>query len=375
VFSLLWQKCTYTKPLLLYNSVEELYYSHFESQAGLFCIFAALLKISASIYSNKKKPLEELVKELDAVHVDYMHVDCNDDLKVFDDIRRIRKISKTLIDLHIISSEPEKFYDGIHYTGTELVTFQYENLQNPLAIPSNIKSKLGLAIVSSTPIDVFESYKEKFDFILFMTTTPGQSGGIFNKENFKKIRDFKIRFPGKKIHVDGGVTDEVAFVLRNMGVSSVVSGSYLVNAEGVGRALHQLRSDNITSHTCISDFMLTKEELPTVSSSASFLEVLQSIEKYNLGFTSVTDSNGKLLGIISNADVRRGLIKNIGSLEKIQVKDLINQTPFKIKASATVSEMLAFIKSIKPIILFLPVVGDDGALQGIVTFNNLIKGE
>ena len=73
--------------------------------------------------------------------------------------------------------------------------------------------------------------------------------------------------------------------------------------------------------------------------------------------------------------MRRGLIKNIGSLEKIEVKDILNSTPFKIKASATVSEMLAFIKSIKPIILFLPVVADDGTLQGIVTFNNLIKGE
>jgi CBS domain-containing protein len=232
-----------------------------------------------------------------------------------------------------------------------------------------------LAIVSATSIDVFEPYKDKFDFILFMTTTPGQSGGVFNKENFKKIREFKTRFPGKRIHVDGGVTDEVAFVLRNMGVNSVVSGSYLVNAEGVGRALHQLRSDNITSHTCISDFMHTKEELPVVNPTASFLEVLQSIEKYNLGFTSVIDSNGKLIGIISNADVRRGLIKSIGSLEKIQIKDILNPNPFKIKASATVSEMLSFIKSIKPIILFLPVVDDSNGLQGIVTFNNLIKGE
>jgi len=343
--------------------------------SGFFVFLYPVLKISASIYSNKTKPLEELVKELDAVHVDYLHVDCNDDLKVFDDIKRIRTFSKTPIDLHIISSEPEKFYNGIIETNTDLVTFQFENLKKPLSLPAAIKSKLGLAIVSSTPFNVFEPYQDKFDFILFMTTTPGQSGGVFNKENFKKIRDFRNKFPGKRIHVDGGVTDEVAFVLRNMGVNSVVSGSYLVNADGLGKALYQLRSNDITSHTSISDFMLTKEELPTVTSSATFLEVLQSIEKYNLGFTSVTDGDGKLLGIISNADVRRGLIKNIGQLENIQVKDIINSNPFKIKASATVSEMLSFIKSIKPIILFLPVVDDTNVLQGIVTFNNLIKGE
>jgi ribulose-phosphate 3-epimerase len=335
-----------------------------------------ILKISASIYSNKTKSLEELVKELDSVNVDYMHVDCNDDLKVFDDIKLIRKISKTPVDLHIISSEPEKFYAGIKETGTEFVTFQLENLKSPLNIPTDIKCKLGLAIVSATPIDVFEPYQDKFDFILFMTTTPGKSGGIFNKENFRKIRDFKNKFPGKRIHVDGGVTDEVAFVLRNMGVDSVVSGSYLVNNEGaIGRVLHQLRSDNITSHTRISDFMVTREESPAINTSATFLEALQSIEDYKLGFTNVIDAGGKLLGIVSNADVRKGLIKNIKKLEAISVNDLINTNPFKIKDSSTVSEMLAFIKSIKFPILFLPVVDDNNVLQGIVTFNNLIKGE
>ncbi|HSY76292.1 MAG TPA: CBS domain-containing protein [Bacteroidia bacterium] len=334
------------------------------------------MKISASIYSNKTKSLEELVKELDSVNVDYMHVDCNDDLKVFDDIKLIRKISKTPVDLHIISSEPEKFYAGIKETGTEFVTFQLENLKSPLNIPTDIKCKLGLAIVSATPIDVFEPYQDKFDFILFMTTTPGKSGGIFNKENFRKIRDFKNKFPGKRIHVDGGVTDEVAFVLRNMGVDSVVSGSYLVNNEGaIGRVLHQLRSDNITSHTRISDFMVTREESPAINTSATFLEALQSIEDYKLGFTNVIDAGGKLLGIVSNADVRKGLIKNIKKLEAISVNDLINTNPFKIKDSSTVSEMLAFIKSIKFPILFLPVVDDNNVLQGIVTFNNLIKGE
>jgi ribulose-phosphate 3-epimerase len=334
------------------------------------------LKISASIYSNTTKPLDELVKELDAVQVDYLHVDCNDNPEVFEHIRQIRSISDTEVDLHIISSTPEKFFDGIKATQTNLVTFQYENLQTPLHIPSDLHAKLGLAIVSDTPIDVFETYKDRFDFILFMTTTPGKSGGVFNIENFKRIRQFKSLYPEKKIHVDGGVTDEIAFVLRNLGVSSVVSGSYLVNADDtIGRALHRLKSDNLISHTKVSDFMITREELPFVSSTASFIDILQSIEKYNLGFTSVANEEGKLLGIISNADVRRGLIRNIDHLDQIGVDELINRDPFKIKVTDTVSEMLHFIRNIKAIILFLPVVDEDNKLQGVVTFNNLIKGE
>lgn len=334
------------------------------------------MKISASIYSNKTKPLEELVRELDAVNVDYLHVDCNDDLKVLDDIKHIRTFSKTPIDLHIISSEPEKFYKGIKETQTDFVTFQFENLKAPLIIPADIKCKLGLAIISETPVSVFENYQNQFDFILFMTTTPGKSGGTFNKDTFRKIRDFKSKFPGKRIHVDGGVNAEIAFVLRNMGVDSVVSGSYLVNTENpIGRVLHQLRSDNITSHTRISDFMITREETPAIKSSAAFLEILKSIEDFKMGFTNVVDDAGKLLGIISNADVRKGLIKNIHKLEGIKVNDLINKNPFKINDSATVSEMLGRIKSAGFPVLFLPVVDAENVLQGVVTFNNLIKGE
>ena len=334
------------------------------------------MKISASVYSNKTKGLESLVKELDVFNVDLFHIDCNDDLSVFDDIEAIQKISNTPIDLHIISSDPEKFYPGLLKLDVDFVTFQYENLKSPLVLPKEIKSKFGLSIVSETPISVFEEYKDVMDFILFMTTTPGQSGGSFNKENFKKIREFKKIYPDKKIHVDGGVNDEVSFVLRSMGVFSVVSGSYLVNANIIGNALHNLRSNSIESHISIRDFMMTKEELPILSGTTTeFSDVLQSIEKYCLGFTMLVSESGKLEGIISNADIRKGLIKRIHNLNSISVKDVTNTHPIKINSKLTVSEMLVFVKNLRIPILYLPVVDENNMLEGALMFNNLIKGE
>jgi ribulose-phosphate 3-epimerase len=334
------------------------------------------MKISASIYSNKTKSIELLVKELDAFNVDFIHIDCNDDLSVFADIEEIKKISKTPIDLHIISSKPEKYYAGLLKNNVEYVTFQHENLNSPLQLPVGLKSKVGIAIVTETPISVLEQYKEVLDFVLFMTTTPGKSGGSFNKENFKKIRDFKKLFPDKKIHVDGGVNNEVSFVLRNMGVYSIVSGSYLVNSSFIGDALHNLRNDNVQSHISISDFMMTKEELPILTiSTCEFIDALQSIEKYNLGFTMLVNETGKLAGIISNADIRKGLIKNINKLNAISVKEVVNYNPIKITNDFTISEMLTFVKNLKISISYLPIVDIDGILVGAIAFNNLIKGE
>ncbi len=334
------------------------------------------MKISASIYSNKTKGVEALVKELDDLKVDFLHIDCNDDLSVFNDIEIIKTISKTPIDLHIISDDPEKYYPYLLKHNVDIVTFQHENLVAPLILPAGLKSKIGIAIVTETPITVLETYKDKMDFVLFMTTTPGKSGGLFNKENFKKIREFKTAFPDKKIHVDGGVNDEVSFVLRNMGVYSVVSGSYLVNSNVIGHALHNLRNDNVQSHISVSDFMMTREELPVVLSTDSLLiDALQSIEKYCLGFTLMVDKEGKLTGLISNADVRKGLIRKINSLNDLTIKDVINPNPIRIANTFTISEMLTFVKNSKIPILYLPVVDAENKLTGAITFNNLIKGE
>ena len=333
------------------------------------------MKISASIYSSKENDLKSLVKKLDAHKIDYFHIDCNDDLGVFDDISTIREVSNTPIDLHIISPGPEKFFPFIKQHQIEQVTFQYEDLHRKLEVPGDIGSKLGLSITAGTPLDVFEGYKDRFSFILFMATTPGQSGGRFNKETFRNIRKFKKRFPGAKIHVDGGVNAELSFILRNMGVRLAVVGSYLFKSAYVGASLLNLKSDDIKSHYLVKEFMLT-ENLPTLPMSGNgFHEVLLSIEKHNMGFTMVVDEDNRLEGIITNADVRRGLINNFNDFSNIKIDNIINRNPVFIKENKTVSELLHLVKNLSFPLLYLPVTDNRKHVVGAITFNNLIKGE
>jgi len=334
------------------------------------------MKISASIYSNKDKSLKELIEELDAYHVNFFHIDSLDDPRVFEDIQQIRTLSKTPIDLHLITPTPEKYFDLIAKNQIEFVTFQYENLRNGLQIPDFIKSDLGIAITSETDISVFDRYAECCKFILFMTTTPGMSGGEFNKQNFKKIRDFRSKFPDKKIHVDGGINAEVSFILRNMGVYAAVIGSYLFKNSFIGSAMLNLKNEDISSHYRIRDFMLEYEEIPVIQQDdLTFEKVLLSIDQYKMGFTNITDNNGILMGIITNADIRKGLIRNIGNLNNIDVSDMINPNPAFIYEDETVSDVLSYIKNLHFPVLFLPVVNGQKKVTGAIKFNNLIKGE
>ncbi|MBN4062215.1 CBS domain-containing protein [Bacteroidales bacterium AH-315-I05] len=334
------------------------------------------MKISASIYSQENKSISDVIGELDNHQIDLFHIDCNDNPAVFDDIAEIRKHSSTPIDLHIISAEPEKYFEHIEKAGVEYVTFQYENLPKPIAVPDSTQSKLGLAITSETSVDVFDDYAARFDFMLIMATTPGESGGIFAKENFEKIRRFRSKYPEKRIHVDGGVNAEVSFILRNMGVDVAVCGSYLFNESHIGTALVNLKTNEIQSHFKVRDFMRQRAESPILDhSQRSFTDILLSIETGNLGFTILEDEDKTLEGIITNADIRKGLLKHIDNLNNMDTNEIINSTPVTVFDDMTVKEMLNLIKQQRFPISYLPVINREQKVMGALTFFNLIKGE
>lgn len=333
------------------------------------------MKISASIYSDRSRPLKEVIMDLVDHKVDLLHVDCNDDLSVFDDIEQIRSWTDTPIDLHIISETPEKYHSLLLQHPVEFVTFQYEQLPKGYQMPVEIPGKRGLSIITPTPVSVFEEYAT-FDFILIMATIPGQSGGSFDSVNFSKIRTFRNSFPGKEIHVDGGVNGEVSFILRNMGVASSVSGSYLFKGPSIGNALMDLTKREMTSQFHIKDFMIPFHESPILmEKDMSVGKALQVVEDGKLGFCLVCGENQELIGLISNADIRKGFLKNVQDFNRLQVEELINRNPTKLKGTQTVSDMMQIVRESTFPISYLPVVNETNQAVGIVTFVNLIKGE
>lgn len=335
------------------------------------------MKISASLYSdNKGKTLEELVQELDAHEIDMLHMDCNDDETVFEDIKRIRKVSSTPIDLHIISSEPEKYFSKIEELKPEYVCFQYENLKRLPVLPKTRHTQFGLSFVSGTSMDVFSKAQDSYSFVLMMATTPGKSGGVFNQSNFSKLIDFKYRYPRTRIHVDGGVNDQVAFILRLLGANVIVSGSYLMNQQYLGAGVlsfHKTPNGNQVSFH-VSDFYVPIRHLPVLSESdTGFKTIIKQIEKHGQGFTLITDSKGKLTGVVTNADVRRGLLKHLDNLNEINSDDIINRNPVFISEEASLADMIQLLNNLSFIVLFLPVVDAQKKLKGAVLLNNLTR--
>mgnify|MGYP002628267386 CR=1 FL=1 len=337
------------------------------------------MKISASIYSNKKKSLQSLIKELDQLKIDMFHVDFNDKKinieKIKNDIIEIRKISKIPIDLHIISKTPSLYDAFLEEYKIEFVTYQEEDIIEKFTIPKIKETSFGISFVSKTRIENFEKYFNACDFVLLMTTIPGESGGKFNSINFNKIRKFKLKYPTKSIHIDGGVNDEIAFILRTLGVKSVVSGSFLVK-NNILNALQKIKSSVINSEFKIKEFMIPKDDSPIViKEETNFYEILKTIDIHKYGFVFIENKKGKFEGVISMADIRKCLIKNFNIFEKINADKLINNNPITIKEEDNITTMIKSTQNHNFPISFMPVLNNNNNLVGTITFFNLINSE
>lgn len=334
------------------------------------------VKISASIYSGARAQLRENILKLEKAGIDLLHIDCMDDMAVFTDLEEIRTYSSLPFDLHLITSQPEKYTALIEKIRPEFLTYQLEDLPAGF-VPQRINgTRLGLALVSGTPLETLEPYIQQLDHILLMTTTPGKSGGTFDRNNFRKIRQAARKFRGKTIHVDGGVNHEISFILRNLGVHVAVSGSFLMNNEYFGEAMMHLKHQNISSHFTVADMMLDLEDLPVLDPAHSTLhDVLVAIDRYALGFALLAEPSGKFRGLISNADIRKALIRFPGKWDAITVQEVVNPSPVSVQPQDTIEQMLKIANSKDFLITFMPVTDAAGTLHGAVTFNQLIKGE
>jgi pentose-5-phosphate-3-epimerase len=334
------------------------------------------MQLSASIYSSKHRDIADLISELALYSIDYCHIDSIENEAVFEDIKYIKSHTDVAIDLHIISKNPEKFYSQIEQNKVDRLSIQIESVSDGFHFPKIENTKVGIAIQigNSNILDLIAQYKDEIDHGLLMTTTPGVSGGAFKHSDFDTIRKIVNTFPEISWQVDGGVNNEVAYILRILGVDCIVIGNYLMNHTSIGAAIMNLKSKNVASECLISDFMIPFEELPIISVEDSLEELLRNMEDYKLGMVFCVGQNNHFEGIVTNADIRRALITK--SLDyQMNISTLINSKPKKIKETFTIKNMLSYISQFSFPLLVLPVENENCELVGAISFHKLIKGD
>lgn len=118
----------------------------------------------------------------------------------------------------------------------------------------------------------------------------------------------------------------------------------------------------------VEDLYLNNEK-PMVGPQQSLKEVIVEISSKRLGVTAVVDAKQKLLGIITDGDLRRMLEKNI-SIDKITASKVMTKKPKLIKPDALAIEALDLMrkKSITQL-----VVANKGRYLGFIHLHDLIR--
>src|SRR6201996_8606060 len=106
-----------------------------------------------------------------------------------------------------------------------------------------------------------------------------------------------------------------------------------------------------------------------VGTQATVGEAIAAIESGSIQVALVLDDANRLLGIVTDGDIRRGLLRGI-ALSGLAT-DVMNRTPVSAPATLSREERLHLMR--QKFIKQLPLLDDSGQLIGVETFDELLE--
>ena len=121
----------------------------------------------------------------------------------------------------------------------------------------------------------------------------------------------------------------------------------------------------------VSDLMLSeREKLPIVSENETFTNVIEIISKFKLGMAIIENSEGQLLGVLTDGDIRRTLIK-YQDTSSLLVKNVMTINPKCILENEYAASALHLME--KYSITALAVVNESKKPVGVIHIHDILK--
>ncbi len=117
----------------------------------------------------------------------------------------------------------------------------------------------------------------------------------------------------------------------------------------------------------VESLMHKGDDIPCVGPRTKMPEVIYEMSRKKLGMTTVVD--GKLLGVISDGDLRRLLQERGKDALDLTAGECMTTTPRTIVGSEFAATALASMEQLK--ITSLVVVGKSGEVEGIIHLHDL----
>ena len=121
----------------------------------------------------------------------------------------------------------------------------------------------------------------------------------------------------------------------------------------------------------VKDIMRIGQKIPSINVKSSLEDAIKEITKKELGFTSIVNNKDKLVGILTDGDLRRAILnkKNINS----SIEDCMTKTPITLNGSEMAIEAVNIMEKFK-VNCFL-ITDNDEKVIGTLNLNDLFDSK
>lgn len=113
---------------------------------------------------------------------------------------------------------------------------------------------------------------------------------------------------------------------------------------------------------------------PNVAEDSSWLEVVRSISKGSLGAVNVTGDGGRLIGIVTDGDLRRTIERKADSgLDGLTAEQMMTRSPITASPKMLAYDALKLMENRPSQISVLPVVDEVGGCVGLLRLHDIVR--
>jgi len=222
-----------------------------------------MIQVIPAIIPHTKEQLEEEIKKV-AKFAETIQIDITDGIFVptktwpyngrdTDYFNRLKneeegwpEWEEVNIEVHLMINNPEETVLDWINTGASTIVAHIEATENFQEVIDLCREKLvsiGVAIKPSTDTSLLEPFVSQVDFIQCMGNDMlGKHGVALDEKSISQIKELHARYPKRIIAIDIGVNKDTEGELISAGVSKIISGGDILNAENPEKEYERLSS-------------------------------------------------------------------------------------------------------------------------------------